>query len=111
MIPLDHARTSPDPANLPVIANSVRLTGPVTGFPNTNFCLFTLLRTLLYFLAPTKNSTLLFPTISALFHENTEGCTLFRSNQLLQKLTTATFSLHYGIASTSAASASTATAR
>src|SRR5260370_1244113 len=75
MISLAHARSSPNPAALPATANFLSLSGLVTGFPNTNLCLFTLLRTLLHFFALPKNSSLLFSTISALFHKNTGVCT------------------------------------
>ncbi len=115
MISLAQLRFSPNPSPLPVIANSLSLSRPVAEFPNTNLCVSTLLRTLLHFLhfsALTKNPTLLFSTISALLCKE-QGC-VHPSHplySLLQKVTTATFPLHYDTASTSAASASTTTAR
>src|SRR5882762_3435353 len=102
MISLAQLRFSPNPSPLPVIANSLSLSRPVAEFPNTNLCVSAL----------TKNPTLLFSTISALLCKE-QGC-VHPSHplySLLQKVTTATFPLHYDTASTSAASASTTTAR
>ena len=73
MISLAQLRFSPNPSPLPVSANSLSLSSPITGFPNTNLSLFTLLRTLLHFFALTKNATPCFQLFPHSGSKNTGG--------------------------------------